>query len=427
MTALTVQAAVSAGIGALGELPPVDAVFGFNVVDWIIVAAVVLFAFLGWRSGFVQGVASLLGFLAGAAIALRFLPGVIERFNIAPPLSALLLILGLLILGVIGQVLASSLGDWIMKAIGIAPVRWINSAAGMVLYALAALVIAGMLASLLSTVGGDGIKTSLSRSRLVPMIDDALPQPVRDFIEGRAGNGTGTLPSILSGLTQQTPEVAPPSPGVAGRPGVRAALPSVVQVFGETPECGGGTTGSGYVSAPGQVTTNAHVVAGVRSPRVEAPGVSGSLEAAVVAFDPKQDVAVLRVPGLAAKPLEVGAPANTGQNVVAVGYPNGGEMKVAPGRVRSRLDSGQWLGTDIYGKGSVARDIYVFRGVVRPGDSGGPLLRGNGTVIGMVYAQGVEDKRTGFAITAEEVAATQAAAAGRTTPLTTGTCLATLE
>src|SRR4029453_4114711 len=97
----------------------------------------------------------------------------------------------------------------------------------------------------------------------------------------------------------------PPDPGVLRTPGVRAAAPSVVRVLG--PAAGVGVGGRGWGAAPDLVVTAAHVVAGEEDPSVTT--INGvSLGAAVVVFDPHDDVAVLQGPGLAADPLGAVAP-----------------------------------------------------------------------------------------------------------------------
>ena len=71
--------------------------------------------------------------------------------------------------------------------------------------------------------------------------------------------------------------------------------------------CGLGIEGSGWVARAGLVVTNAHVVAGAEGHRAcELRGRQPGLDATVVAFDPRNDVAILRVPGLNAPALPLG-------------------------------------------------------------------------------------------------------------------------
>ena len=62
--------------------------------------------------------------------------------------------------------------------------------------------------------------------------------------------------------------------------------------------CGVGVEGSGWVARPGVVVTNAHVVAGQDDTQVLPGGRDPGLDAQAVHFDPRNDLAVLRVPGL---------------------------------------------------------------------------------------------------------------------------------
>ena len=66
--------------------------------------------------------------------------------------------------------------------------------------------------------------------------------------------------------------------------------------------CGLAVQGSGWVAAPEVVVTNAHVVAGEDDTTVKLDG-GDELDAQAIAFDPHNDVAVLRVPGLGAPAL----------------------------------------------------------------------------------------------------------------------------
>src|SRR4029078_11088674 len=86
-----------------------------------------------------------------------------------------------------------------------------------------------------------------------------------------------------------------PDRRVLRQPGVRGAAPSVVRVLGTA--CGLGVEGSGWVARPGLVVPAAHVVAGEQDTTVTTL-FGETLGAEAVAFDSRNDVAVLRVPGL---------------------------------------------------------------------------------------------------------------------------------
>src|SRR5690606_26696731 len=132
-----------------------------------------------------------------------------------------------------------------------------------------------------------------------------------------------------------------------GTDALAAAAQSVVRISGTAYACGQNQSGTGFVIAPDRVVTNAHVVAGVPNPVVEAPN-GQALDGSVVYFDPADDLAVIAVAGLAAQPLDLAAPLEPGDDAVIDGYPYGGPFTSGPAEVLAvsteRLE-------DIYGSG----------------------------------------------------------------------------
>ena len=209
--------------------------------------------------------------------------------------------------------------------------------------------------------------------------------------------------------------VAPPNPALLASPGVRAARDSVFRVTGSA--CGLGISGSGWAAAPNLVVTNAHVVAGMKDPRVDRrDGVYR--DAVVVAFDPRDDIAVLRVPGLGAKPLEPATPV-AGQSVAILGYPESGPFTAAPGRIGQ---TSVVLTEDAYGRGPVRRQITTLRGEVRHGNSGGPAVDIRGNVQTTVFASRVGVESQGYGVPTELVRA-RLAAARDGAAVSTGPCV----
>jgi S1-C subfamily serine protease len=180
---------------------------------------------------------------------------------------------------------------------------------------------------------------------------------------------------------------------------VQSARPSILKVTGVAESCRRRIEGSGFVYAPQRVMTNAHVVAGVAAPSVEVG--DRQLPARVVLFDPVRDVAVLAVPGLARPALAFAGAASTGASAVVAGYPENGPFRSDAARVRGTQRA---RGPDIYQRSTVVREIYALRGLVQPGNSGGPLLDPSGRVYGVVFAAAADDPQTGYALTAKEVA-----------------------
>jgi S1-C subfamily serine protease len=173
--------------------------------------------------------------------------------------------------------------------------------------------------------------------------------------------------------------VAPPDPRLARAVGVHRASPSVVRVLGTA--CDVGVEGTGWAARPDLVVTAAHVVAGQQDTIVELQS-GGRLAADVVAFDPRNDVAVLRVGNLGLRGLPL-ATARAGTAVAVLGFPENGPFTVTPARI-GRTSVG--LAEDAYGSGPVTRPITALRGVVRHGDSGAPAVNSRGAVEAMVFA-----------------------------------------
>jgi S1-C subfamily serine protease len=219
--------------------------------------------------------------------------------------------------------------------------------------------------------------------------------------------GSSFFPRYLEPFAREhIVRVAPPPRGVARDPDVRRAGNSVYKIRGEN-SCSRGVEGSGFLYGPGRVMTNAHVVAGVDHPHVLVG--ERELPARVVFYDSDTDIAVLAVEGLSARPLHFDRHARPREAAAVLGYPQDGPYDVEGARIR---DQQRLRSPDIYGNGTVVREVYSLRSLVRPGNSGGPLVSTNGDVLGVIFAASVTDGNTGYALTADQVA--RAAAQGLT-------------
>ena len=165
--------------------------------------------------------------------------------------------------------------------------------------------------------------------------------------------------------------------------------------------------------------TNAHVVAGVRSPVVQSSG-RADLAATPVLFDPNVDVALLHVQGPLGPALRLSAEdLRRGAKGAVLGYPAGGPLTAGGAAVRREMSA---VGRDIYGRTTVRRDVYELQAVVRPGNSGGPFVLPSGEVAGIVFAASTTDAGVGYALTAGEVRPEIQRAVGRTTRVSTQDC-----
>jgi S1-C subfamily serine protease len=182
---------------------------------------------------------------------------------------------------------------------------------------------------------------------------------------------------------------------------VRAAAGSIVKILGTA--CGLGVEGSGWVAGDGLVVTNAHVVAGQKDTEVLRGGHPPGLDATVVAFDPRNDVAVLRVRGLGAPALRLAGDPRAGTSAAILGYPGNGPYDVRAGRLGATRAV---ITQDAYGLGPVRRSITSLRGAVRSGNSGGPMVDAQGEVVTTVFAATTGGPRGGFGVPNAVVRAT---------------------
>jgi uncharacterized membrane protein required for colicin V production len=268
-----------------------------TLVDWVIVAGVLLLALRGYERGFIVGALSLLGFAAGALIGSRIGPLVLARGSSSP--YAPLFSLGAALL--LGFLLGAGLERIGLR--GVRLIRWVpgfrllDGFLGALLTAAVGLGIAWIAgAALVQSLGTSALRRDIERSVILRALDNGLPP---------SGPILGALAKIdpLPSITGPPADVAPPTGAILGASGVTHAAASVVKITGQA--CGVGIEGSGWVAAPGVVVTNAHVVAGESDPLVQLGGTGPGLSTRLVLFDAHNDIAVLRVPGLSAPALQL--------------------------------------------------------------------------------------------------------------------------
>lgn len=391
-----------------------------NIVDWVLLGAVAVFALAGWLRGFVAGLLSFVGFIGGALLAAHFVPQFLDPVAKDAPWRVLVLVLAVIVAAVLGQAIANPLGKRLRSLVKWTPVRMIDSIGGAALNVFALAIITWILASILILVPYAAVSSQIQKSKVLSTLDSFVPDPVRTvFSNLQSVVSSSTLLSAMDGLSHLAgPEVSAPN-SAGTREAVTAARNSVVRVTGNAPGCGGSVSGSGFVVAPERVLTNAHVVAGVTDPVVEIHIGGEALKATVVSMDINQDIAVLAVPGLGSAPLGVATDlAKTGDEAVVAGFPNGGPFHAVPARIRAQLNL---HAQDIYGSGDVERSVYSLRGSVKPGDSGGPLLTPDGLVLGMVFGADAQND-TGYALSNESISGAINSASGLTSAVDTGSC-----
>ncbi|ETA07025.1 MULTISPECIES: MarP family serine protease [Gordonia] len=371
-------------------------------VDVIVIGIALLAAISGYRSGAVASALAFIGVALGAVAGLLLAPHLIERFDDLQ-VRVLVGIAVLVVLVVIGEVAGMVLGRAARGGIRSPGLRAIDSGVGSILQVVAVLLAAGLLAIPLRGSADPAIAGAVRDSKVLTGVEVLSPQWVNDLPgDFKALLDSSGLPKFPFVSTPST-NVDPPDPALADLPVVRQARPSVVKIEGVAPSCRQALEGSGFVVSPERVMTNAHVVAGTERLEVET-STGARLPAKVVLFDSDTDIAVLDVPGLRAPALRFASrPASTGDDAIALGFPEAGPFYVSPLRVRSTFNH---TGDDIYRSGQVTREVYAVRGSIRQGNSGGPLLNSDGEVLGVVFgaAENVADE-TGFVLTARQVRA----------------------
>jgi S1-C subfamily serine protease len=254
-------------------------------------------------------------------------------------------------------------------------------------------------------------------SRGFPLLDQVLAGPGGALLDdARELLATIDVPSLPFNPAT-LPPVEDPSNVEVSKAAAGVARDSVVRVSTTSTRCGSSSLGSGVVVSPGRVATNAHVVAGAGRITVGSANDRANRGARLVYLDPANDIAILHVPGLESPVPRWVAEAPRGMDAVVAGYPGGGPLTLGEARVR-----GQILVADDQGSGS--REVHVFRGLVRPGNSGGALLDLDGSVLGLVFANAQDDDQTGFALTEAEVRTAIEATRNATDEVSSGACRA---
>ena len=390
-----------------------------DLLDLILILACAGFAVSGYRQGFIVGVLSFIGFFGGGILGARYAT-TLHRWFGGHGRSAVFGLVVVFAAAALGQILATIIGDLVKRRLTWHPVRQVDSFAGAAVSVISVLLVAWFLGTALAHSALTGVARQIQHSRVLTAIDRIMPGSAKtwDAAFRRLVQQNG-FPQVFGAIgAERIVPVAPPDPRVAGSKAVAIAEPDIVKITGTAPSCHRQLEGSGFLFAGEHVMTNAHVVAGVRSPTVLASD-GHTYDATVVLYDPRRDVAVLYVPGFDRAPLSFAGVAKQGQSAVVAGYPQNGPFRAVAARIRARQPA---QGPDIYQSRQVTREIYAVYAVVRPGNSGGPLLAPDGRVYGVVFAASVDDPQTGYALTAGEVASDAAAGAGSTSGVSTQGC-----
>jgi S1-C subfamily serine protease len=353
-------------------------------LDWIVLGIVILLALFGWAQGFVAGALALAGFAIGAWVGTRVGPLLLSEgrdSGWAPAFG----LMGALLAGAVLALGFEGLGARLRARVRAPAAATVDGVLGAVLTACVGLGVVWVLGAVALGAGGE-LRQEVQRSWVLQRLNTVLP-PTNGLLS--------TLKRLDPFPRIDGPEVRvqAPTQGIVSDPQVKAAAASVVKVLGTA--CGLGVEGSGWVARGGVVVTNAHVVAGQKDTRVLPQGNEPGLDAQAIAFDPRNDIAILRVPGLHAPALSLEDNPRPGSAAAVLGFPRNGPYDVRAARLG---ETREVITQDAYGRGPVRRPITSLRGAVRSGNSGGPMVDARGRVVTTVFAATTTGPRGGYGV-----------------------------
>ena len=391
------------------------------IVDVVFLVLLLLAVLTGVR----MGLFSSLGALVGSALAVLTLPWVmpaVARFAAEQALPVIVVVAVGLLLLFVGGLLGASAGSLLRRGADELSLRVVERALGGVVGLVLGAALVSISGSAVISAGVTGVSAPVASSEVLRTIDRFTPE-AWDRALAKAESevlSRGVLPTI-DGLLEEVDLAAAPDLGEVDtdNPHVAEAAQSVARISGVASACSISSSGTGFVVAEDLVLTNAHVLAGVSSPLVELPG-EPAREGTVVHFDPSTDLALISV-DVDAEPLRLGDGPAGGDAAVVHGYPYGGPARTGAAGV---VATATMRIPNIYDQAPQEREVVTVRAEVDPGNSGGPLLSEDGTVIGVLFAQDTARADIGYALTTAEVRAALEAAGTTEDPAPTGDCQA---
>ncbi|MCK0118627.1 MarP family serine protease [Isoptericola sp. S6320L] len=389
-----------------------------TLLDLVLVVVLIFALVAGLGRGLLATLGGLVGLVVGGVAAFFVVPLVVDALP-EPQWRGPATVILAVVLPLLGASIGSSVGHGLRRQVDRTPLRPLDRLLG----GAASLVVAALALSFVGTAvkatGMPVVASAVSSSTVLRTIENLTPAPVsRTLATARAAVIDDGIPQ-LDGLLDPRRTTAAPTVDLDD-PALEASAQSVARIWGTAYACGTGITGSGFVSSPERVVTNAHVVAGVERPLVELPGRPAE-EGRVVYFDPQADLAVVAVDGLDGDPLPVAPSLAPGDLAAVQGYPHGGPFTSVGAEV---LDAGTARIPQSGGMGGGERDIYVLAASVYPGSSGGPVLSTDGDVVGVIFGRSESGEAMAYGVTTTELMPVVAQAPDLDAPVTPGTCAA---
>ncbi|HET8709403.1 MAG TPA: MarP family serine protease [Candidatus Saccharimonadales bacterium] len=387
-----------------------------NLTDIIIIILVISACLRGRELGFVRQLCSTIGFFVGLYLGAALLQPYTVKLVHSPLSQSLVTIITTLGAAIILLIIGEYLGLHAKRRLQIWKVNRLDVIFGGLLGVVSLLLVVWLSAAILETLPSQTIQREIRYSAIISRLNRMLP-PASTVVAnlGQLIDPNG-FPQVFIGDAPGPPSNVPqPSLG-ALQAAVDKDSRSVVKIEGQG--CGGIVEGSGFVVGTNLIATNAHVVAGIRQPYVL--DANGTHTAQPIWFDPDLDFAVLKVNNLAGDPLVFSnADVHRGTAGAVLGYPGGGNFEADPAAV---LDEFTATGRNIYNQGETERDVYEIRAKVVPGNSGGPVIVKDGSVIGIVFAESTKYPHIGYALTNDQVTGEINQARAQDRPVSTGSC-----
>jgi S1-C subfamily serine protease len=389
-----------------------------RLLDVLLVIVLLIYLGEGWRNGFIRSLSAVVGLVAGAVAAFFLIP-LIGPIVPDPFWRTFLVVSVAVALIILGSMGGAAVGRALRGRVDRTPLRPLDRVGGAVVNLVVGGLITALLAASVASLGVPVLTQAIGNSWVLQGINAITPEPVTAALarlrSAAVAQGLPVISGGFSGITH-----SPGVPQVAtGTAALTAAAASVVRINGTAYACGQNQSGSGFVISKDRIVTNAHVVAGVQQPVVQAPN-GQTLDGRIVYFDPQNDLAIIAVSGLQAPVLSLGSTLNVDDKAVVDGYPYGGPFTTGGAQVLAHSTENV---ENIYSNARTARDLYTLAADIEPGNSGGPLLEQNGTIAGIVFAKSSTDADLGYAMTNTVLAPVVQQAAALSAPISSGSCV----
>jgi len=360
-------------------------------IDVAIASLVVASALRGWTQGFVRQLGGLLGRFAGLAGGIYLAATISPRVTVVAwrPLDMVLIVAAST---VAGGLIVRYFGGVFSQRIHEGRLALADSVLGASVGAAGTLVTCWLLAALLALAPWGSVGQSIGHSAILRYVQRVLPTPPSVVSRLQIVLGPVNVPGLFADVVG--PRLLLPSYGALSTTH-HVTSPAGVVAVEAYDGCGLVNQATGFVVAPDEVVTTAHVVAGQRTINV------AGLDGQVVYFDSYSDLAVIHVANLSLPALPLGTAVARGTPGTVVGYASftdrASTRAIAAGTLTARS-------RNIYSGPVFTRSLDVVVAPVTMGEAGAPVLM-HGAVSSMVIEPSVATPDVAFAVSVAQVRA----------------------